>query len=514
MAQTSRIIYILVFLAVCLIFYLAGPFAAQAGKSTLSTSNAEQRLAHWLEAISPAGGVSRLSRAYDAPAKAPVFEKMKPLVPFSPFPLGKPSSTHKRRLPHESTTDFSEVVFSFQEDMQLKDTRRDLAKYKDYSPHNYHANEMRPTFATLLSTRNGSLQEPYFLAVQSLVYRMLWSPLTSSKDFPFTVFVTPFVAQAQRDVLAGSGAIIRELHIMEWEPRSDGVPARLKDSFTKLHMWSLTEFPRIAFLDADTFPIKRIDDVFDITEPQSCVASRLSSEDAKNKDDLCEYVFAGVRQPGTAQGVNAGFLVIQPNKAMHKHLLETYERKDHYNDALADQGFLNWQFAQSGPFPAQLLPRRYNGLYPQPSDEGKLSVVHEKLWSWNADEAPWLTRNWNATWKEMVAFYDSERFVRARQEDDQATQGPSKAKATSGRIDRSEGQAGTKQHQDVVENSRIRAAAVRGGNDVATEADAMKNHREMGESRAQKADNHGLTPKQQDMLRRSQNGKLQMNFAP
>lgn len=558
MTQLSKSIYVLVVLAICLIFYLVGPFAATTSPDYKSQSNAEARLTRWLEALAPHTGVFRPTSAYDPPARAPVFDKVKPLIPFSPFPLGKPESTHQRRLAHESTAEFNNAVYSFQGDLHNRAPRTDLSRLKTFRPHNLHPEEIRPTFATFLSTRNASVQDPYFAAAQSLVYRMLWDPKIASKDYPFTVFVTPFVAQQQRDVLAGAGANVHELELVDWQPAAEGVPARLRDSFTKLNLWGLVEFPSIAYLDLDAMPIRNIDEVFEIAEPQTCVSTKLSEKEFKVKDDICDYVFAGVENVGHGSGINGGFMVLQPNEAMHHRLLENYVRKDHYDNRAADQGFLNWQFAQNGPFPARILPRKYNALYPQASEEDELSIVHAKLWSQSTEAVPWLSSNWNVTWNTMVKFYDSKAFAVAREID-----GHDRTKKASGsrrqppvarekpaprsdaqarlRADAADDEPETESEpqkrtpsEDVMApmGRKILADTPAAANPPKVAADppppakgrkfaedppaAAKARNAVADRPpvAGKLDNHGLSRKQQEMLERHQNGKLAMNFSP
>ena len=68
-----------------------------------------------------------------------------------------------------------------------------------------------------MATRNSSLRGPYFLAVHSFIDRILWSPRSQIQHaYPFIVFVTDFITQKQRALLAGAGAIVRELKPLNW----------------------------------------------------------------------------------------------------------------------------------------------------------------------------------------------------------------------------------------------------------------------------------------------------------
>ena len=134
-------------------------------------------------------------------------------------------------------------------------------------------------------------------------------------------------------------------------------------------------------MDSDAFPIQNIDSVYDEVPTQRCDESKLFPEDLADKDELCIYNFAGVANFGG--GVNGGFLVVAPNVAMHQRLLRNYVKVDQYDNSVAEQSFFKWQFAEDGPFPALILPRKYNAYFPSPEDEGLVSIVHEKLWALN-----------------------------------------------------------------------------------------------------------------------------------
>jgi hypothetical protein len=327
--------------------------------------------------------------------------------------------------PSEGTQDatihgFISTKYGFQEDLNtLPQPKVHLEHFRHLKPHNFIADTLEPqeTFATFLCTRNASLFDPYFLATLNLVYRNLWSPTIASKSRPFTVFVAPFTPPEQRDILAGAGAVIVELPLVLWEPTVSKVYDRWQDQFSKLHFWFHTEYSRIAFMDSDAFPIANIDSIFDEVEEQKCDYAKLTLEDVAEpeKEGLCEYVFAGVHDLGG--GVNGGFLFVKPNLAMHKRLLREYQKTDQYEDGIAEQSFFKWHFAEDGAFALQELPRKYNAYFPGDEDEGQVSIVHEKLWALTDQSPEWIRDIWEEGWLEMVEYFDSAEFARAREAD-------------------------------------------------------------------------------------------------
>jgi alpha-N-acetylglucosamine transferase len=107
-------------------------------------------------------------------------------------------------------------------------------------------------------------------------------------------------------------------------------------------------------------------------------------------------------------------MVFSPSEKMHQRLLQNYVKTDQYNCLMAEQAFLNWQFSVNGAFPATRLGREYGGFFPVEDEEGKLKVVHEKLWS---VESTWLKSEWLTQWQEMLSFYTGPDFLERRKQD-------------------------------------------------------------------------------------------------
>ncbi|KAJ4375763.1 hypothetical protein N0V83_001039 [Neocucurbitaria cava] len=279
-----------------------------------------------------------------------------------------------------------EAEFPFQKDLDVEFPASILNDLSIHKPHNYDPNGPQTyAYATFMATRNPSVKDPYFLAIHSLIYRILWSPRSRTAKYPLVVFVADFVTPEQRALLAGAGAIVRELTPLEWNPNVPGVQKRWKDLFAKLNMWAETEFQRILFLDADAFPLANIDAMFELVDMQQCKEEKLQLDDFHGDGTLvCEpYIFAGVRQDPVnmpTSNINVGSMVFTPSTRMHARLIQNYVKTDRYDCLMAEQAYLNWQFSPDGAFPASPLGREWGGVFPQEDEEGKLKVVHEKIW--------------------------------------------------------------------------------------------------------------------------------------
>lgn len=329
------------------------------------------------------------------------------------FPLAAPISDQDHASPS------LEVEYQFQKDLDLDvpiNLLRGLAKHL---PHHYDSEGPKTyAFATFMATHNPSLKDPYYLAIHSLIYRLLWAQRSKTEKYPLVVFVAPFVTADQRALLSGAGALVRELDLVHWDSEAPNMQKRWRDQFSKLNMWKETEFDRIAYLDADALPLANIDAIFSQATMRSCDETKLTADDyLPDQNPVCEnYVFAGVpSDPFNPQSmVNGGMLLFTPSLRMHQRLLQNYPKVDRYDTSLVEQGLLGWQFSLDGAFPSTALAREWGAYFPQDDEEGKIKVVHEKIW---VATDGWTKREWENTWVEMLSFYGSTEFLEARAHD-------------------------------------------------------------------------------------------------
>lgn len=183
----------------------------------------------------------------------------------------------------------------------------DKNRLQNYPPHNYKG-PGNPVFGLFYTSREATDANPYFVAVNQIIYRLLWDPERKSSH-PVIVFVTEVVSEEQRQYFAAAGAIVREVKLNGFEPVLPGVPARLMDMFSKLQMWRQTDFSRIAYFDGDAFPEHNIDAIFEIVPEQHCIQDRLPPEDQHYVNGLCDYAFGGYEERGDE--INAGVMVLK-----------------------------------------------------------------------------------------------------------------------------------------------------------------------------------------------------------
>lgn len=374
------------------------------------------------EDVTTVPGKDVLSEAVPEDVRSHILESAVPAIEVSSLASGSRPFIAEVSLVSstESSVPEPETTYLFQNDLELDLPTEILRKYGKQKPHNHNPEGPKAyAYASFLATRNPSLKDPYFLAIHSLIYRLLWSPRTRSSQHPFVVFVAESVTEEQRALLTGVGALVRELSPLHWEPNVLGVQDRWKDLFAKLNMWKETEFERILFLDADAFPLTNIDEMFNLAPIQDCLPEKLHLDDFLADGPVCEpYIFAGVPQDpfnDTHPNINVGSMVFTPSLRMHARLLQNYVKTDKYDCAMAEQAFLNWQFGPEGAYPGTKLERQWGGFFPTEAEgDGKLKVVHEKLW---VADSGWMKDEWGGIWTEMIEFYEGEEFDKARNSD-------------------------------------------------------------------------------------------------
>ncbi|KAI9717935.1 MAG: hypothetical protein M1828_007027 [Chrysothrix sp. TS-e1954] len=352
-----------------------------------------------------------------AKEQAALVPKPDPAAFLTPTESSPPSKDHDVFDDLELLDDTTEAL------LDLPQTATNLSDFADYFPHNYDqeaASGQQKTFATYLFTRNPSLSDAYFASALQLTYRMLWDLQSRTKAYPLTIFVSPSVSALQRSILAGAGALVRELPLLYWKPNTP-LQHHQHAQVSKLHMWNQTQFSRIAFLSTDAHPLVNIDRIFAHAEEpsaQRCVASELQFRDAQHIDDMCRYTFAVGRLP-TSEQIDPEVMVFSPNFFMHKRLVRAAGRTDKFDNEHPDRGLLMWMFAGDGPFPGRFLDRHWDAVGDLENEErGKISIVHEEaLWRSKEDRPEWMRGMFASKWMEMVRFFDDKDFAKIRRRD-------------------------------------------------------------------------------------------------
>lgn len=184
--------------------------------------------------------------------------------------------------------------------------------------------------------------------------------------------------------------------------------------FSKLEMWHQLEFSRIAYLDGDAFPILNIDGLFDIAKWQMCKPELLPPGDQPVSKEICRYTFAGFND---FNGINAGVLVFNPNEPMYGRLIRESLNQTNFDNGFMEQALLHYTYNPDGPFPPGEFNQSWNAGPDLTRDGVKQFIVHHKLWATEYDdEKVWYKKEFKHTWADMLEFYASDDFKKARKE--------------------------------------------------------------------------------------------------
>lgn len=135
-------------------------------------------------------------------------------------------------------------------------------------------------------------------------------------------------------------------------------------TFTKIALWHQVQFRKVVYLDADTFPLRAPEELFEVTAP-----------------------FAAAPEIGFPDCFNSGVMVLEPSTEIHKALLELAGQGTSFDGG--DQGLLNIYFEDfhrlSFMYNVELY-RTYRLYMPAMKHYmDKLTVVHfigkEKPWN-------------------------------------------------------------------------------------------------------------------------------------
>jgi alpha-N-acetylglucosamine transferase len=254
----------------------------------------------------------------------------------------------------------------------------------------------------------------YFEAAKIKAHRILRNTTTRDPhNRPFIVLVTEAVPAKQIEILEDHGAIVRRVSTIEPPPGTvdlSRINPRYRDQFTKLHVWNMTEYNRIAFFDADTLPIRAVDSIFDTP--------------IQRGEDNEEYLFGAVYDSGASRRdnnrnppgpddkgrqqdnvLNAGVFLLWPNQRQADYIFNILRDPPQRDwTVFMEQSMLRWAYRESGPYPWIRLSHLYNTQWCKAWDLDTAYVLHDKLWGEGNHVDAELRRVWYAAWGEMVGW--------------------------------------------------------------------------------------------------------------
>jgi glycogenin len=163
---------------------------------------------------------------------------------------------------------------------------------------------------------------------------------------PLLVLASPAIASEVTDSLRQAGIVVKTI------PASVSVPADLKavsghwgHTFDKLHVFGLTEFEKLVYVDSDMIVLANIDELFDKPHMSAVAAGQLLN-------------------PGWNR-LNSGLMTIVPEQGLPEKIALTLDRarSDQARDgkaAVGDQDLINAYYPAWGASPRLHLDQGYN----------------------------------------------------------------------------------------------------------------------------------------------------------
>lgn len=223
------------------------------------------------------------------------------------------------------------------------------------------------------------------------------------------IMVTDGVDRAGRQAIEKEGAIVLDAPETPYPfPVTEKRKKMAKSCrYAKMHLWGLTQYNRIVYLDADTMVVGDIEDLFSRELPAGPVPKG-NSKNAMHKGVLAVHDrFAGI--------FNSGVMVLEPSKQTIDQMLSVYMETPSYN--MGDQGFLNMFWKDAHAF----LEGKYNYFtWLALSTWGKSILKDRRVVHYTAEVKPWNFLDWQTTsqeffghlyiadlWQEWVATADT-----------------------------------------------------------------------------------------------------------
>ena len=188
-----------------------------------------------------------------------------------------------------------------------------------------------------------------------------------NSTFPFIVLTLANLSSDARRQLQHPRSGVTRLHDIEqltypFQVSKAALIMNKPCRYSKLHLWNMTEYSKIVFLDADVMLLRNVDELFEQPELSAV--------------------------PDLAGVVNTGVIVAEPNAATFSEMVQLYFRAPSYNHG--DQGFINWYFGEHLNGKLNTLPAEYNVVsrYQEYSIWDNLKA-NAKIMHFTSETKPW-----------------------------------------------------------------------------------------------------------------------------
>ncbi|WP_168385905.1 glycosyltransferase family 8 protein [Erwinia amylovora] len=239
--------------------------------------------------------------------------------------------------------------------------------------------------------------------------RALHASLKASHSrYPLVVMITANIDAIACQQLEREGCILHSVAPIRPSPHlsQSYAHARFSEVWTKLAAWTLTEFERVAFLDADMLVTQNMDELFSYPLMSGTIAAchacrcnpeKIASYPASWVPQNCFYSWCtGVNHLEQTDKVdnylNSGLLLLKPDRAVFDQMLSALAAMDDLKAyRFPEQDFLNHFYrARWRPLPwiynaLKTLPHQHPAVW-QPERVKNIHFILDKPWQKRRDK--------------------------------------------------------------------------------------------------------------------------------
>lgn len=284
-----------------------------------------------------------------------------------------------------------------------------------------------PDIATTSPSSPHFLHDPYFESVRLLAYQIKHAEKTRTKmkNVPFLVLALPEVPENQIKTLEAEGAAVIRMEPLDLPEAFDKdfiINSRFRDVLSKLRLWQLVEYDKILYLDADSFLLANLDEIFRDTKLSGLMRTHPSNRTVADEDSSAveppeTYLMAASsdtygdqtewEEPGHINYLCACFMLFAPSQALFEYYISVLNGPDTpQNAAYPEQDLLIYVHRQEGRMPWRRIPVGWSANDGEMNDEltllGGVKSLHVKGWR-GAEGGNVANEKYRVIWRELVA---------------------------------------------------------------------------------------------------------------
>lgn len=239
--------------------------------------------------------------------------------------------------------------------------------------------------------------DKYFIMARMMAFQILHNPQTKTqKGYPFIVLTSEGVEDSKIERLRMDGATVIPVKRIT-SPWLHTKNSQWWDQLTKLRLFEMTDYERIAYFDTDTIIVTNVDDIFN--DPAAVVAQNLNKPDKAPADEGPQpstYVFAGTAgaggfkkkfpPPKGRNNLNAGCFVLMPSTEVFNYYMKVLSIEGRFPTKYMEQNLLSYVHRRDGNMPWTELNYLWNTNWATYNDTlVGMATLHAKYWQTDHD---------------------------------------------------------------------------------------------------------------------------------